>query len=197
MAFTATHRSLTMDWLERTTIFHWRPSLTRLATTLCSDRRRQVAGLTLSAAFPDPATGNDAAQEPVSLYGLGVLVEDDVLISDNSSVTLVTGTPVDPTPPTKSQDITATFAESDAQTNIDLGQFISEADGDPLTFTVDSTNGDTSGTSVTGSTLTVNPSQYAASLNAGQSEVITYTYTVSDADGSVQATATITITGRG
>ncbi|MCO8123948.1 cadherin-like domain-containing protein [Stieleria sp. TO1_6] len=99
--------------------------------------------------------------------------------------------------PVVSAVVTATVTEDDASTPVNLLTGASDPDtGD--TLSVDNltlVSGDASGISGSGSTLTIDPSQYN-DLAAGDSEVIVYTYDIIDNNGgSVSQSATITITG--
>ena len=93
--------------------------------------------------------------------------------------------------------IKATAAEDAATFNVDLLQGASDSDTtDTLNVSnLTVTSGNTSGVTVNGNSLQVNPSAYN-SLTIGESEVIVYSYVVSDGNGgNTPQTATVTING--
>ena len=99
--------------------------------------------------------------------------------------------------PVVSNPIVKSFAQSVPLTNVDLLEFASDPDNNPLSVDAGSVSvtGDLRGLLVSGDTATVDPTLYAY-LGAAEQEVITISYSIVDgAGGSVAQTATITITG--
>ena len=99
--------------------------------------------------------------------------------------------------PTVSGVVSAGASEDGAGFTVDLLAGASDVDtGAILSVSgVTLTSGDDAGVTVSGNSLSVDPSAYN-SLSAGESEIVTYTYNVIDADGgSVSQTASVTITG--
>ncbi|MDG2220770.1 MAG: cadherin domain-containing protein [Rubripirellula sp.] len=113
-----------------------------------------------------------------------------------ATLTLSTKTPNEL--PIVTNEVEATFAETDAQGSVDLLQFASDPDGDDAALsvaglTLESGNG--VGITQNGNTLAVDPSSYRF-LNDNESEVVIYNYDVVDVrGGTVAQKATITITG--
>ncbi|WP_205387846.1 cadherin-like domain-containing protein, partial [Pseudosulfitobacter sp. DSM 107133] len=92
--------------------------------------------------------------------------------------------------------LTATATEDDAGFSLNLLDGATDVDASD-TLAIDNlvVTGDTSGVTLTGTTVTVDPSAYNA-LAVGETAVITYAYDVIDGNGgSIAQTATITITG--
>ncbi len=115
-----------------------------------------------------------------------------------TAVITITGI-TDPIPnqnPVVSQAITKTFTEDQNTQTVDLLEFSSDPDSDPLTVTGFSVTGDpSSAVTRNGNIVSVNTGAYGA-LNNGQSQVINLAYTLSDGKGgTVPQTAVITITG--
>ncbi|WP_371395684.1 cadherin-like domain-containing protein [Fretibacter rubidus] len=102
--------------------------------------------------------------------------------------------------PTVSAPITQTVSETDSVFVLDLLDGASDIDGDNLTVTnITLTGGNNAGISFSDnpSDLLVDPSAYA-SLEAGETMVITYSFDIIDGNGGVVTqTATITVTGVG
>jgi len=99
--------------------------------------------------------------------------------------------------PTVSSAVSATATEDDAAFSVDLLQDAGDPDTSDVlnvdSLTLDS--GDASGITVSGNSLSVEPSAYNH-LAVGESEIIAYSYNVIDGKGgSVAQSATITITG--
>jgi len=147
------------------------------------------------------------ANENVLLYGSNrkVFSDDEILqesIGDadaelnGKSQIIINAVATGNNPPTVSQAITATFSEDDGNQSVDLLQFASDPDGDPLMVTNFSVTGDPqSAVTQNGNNAAVNTGAYG-SLNDGQSQMINVSYDVSDGNGgSVAQMATITING--
>ncbi|MGB7343141.1 MAG: cadherin-like domain-containing protein, partial [Pirellulaceae bacterium] len=116
-------------------------------------------------------------------------------VAQTATITITGITDVTNSAPVVSAPVTATFNEDAANGTVNLLAGASDADGDTLTAQAGSFSGDRSGITVSGNTLTVNPSAYGG-LNTGETAVVTYTYVISDGNGgTVNQTATITITG--
>ena len=154
------------------------------------------AGSTLTI---DPS---DAAFQSLAIGAvLNIVVSYDVVDEHNASIAqtatiTITGTN---DAPTVTAAVTASAFETDASFSVDLLAGASDIDvGDVLNVTsLTLVSGDDSGVTISGNSLTIDPSVYAA-LNAGDTEVITYSYDVIDGNGgTVTQTATITITGVG
>ncbi len=99
--------------------------------------------------------------------------------------------------PVVSDSIVKSFTQNVSQTDVDLLEFASDPDNNPLSVDAGSVSvtGDVRGLLVSGDTATVDPTLYAY-LGAAEQEVITISYSIVDgAGGSVAQTATITITG--
>ncbi len=92
--------------------------------------------------------------------------------------------------------VTVTFTESDPIGSADFLSGSSDVEGDNLSLTnLTLVSGLDSGITISGSTLTVNPSAYDF-LAIGESEVIQYTFDVSDGNGgSTPGTLQLTIVG--
>ncbi|GFE69412.1 S-layer family protein [Chroococcus sp. FPU101] len=92
--------------------------------------------------------------------------------------------------------LTATAIEDTGSFNLDLLTGTSDLDRrETLSISGLTATGNTSGITVNGNRLNIDPRDYD-SVNAGQNSVITYTYNVIDSNGgSTSQTATITITG--
>jgi hypothetical protein len=118
-------------------------------------------------------------------------------VNQTAVVTITGVTDVQPNqPPVVSQAITATFTEDQNTQTVNLLQFASDPNSDPLTVIDAVISGDPqSAATLSGNTLSINTGAYGA-LNNGQQNVITVTYKVSDGKGgTVNQTATVTITG--
>jgi VCBS repeat-containing protein len=97
--------------------------------------------------------------------------------------------------PTVGDALSETFSENDPTQTVNLIQGAVDADGDAFNVTINGVTGSTAGATVSGTTLTIDPSAYS-SLDTGETEQIVYSYTISDGNGgSVAQTATINITG--
>jgi len=97
--------------------------------------------------------------------------------------------------PEVSGPITRTFTEDDSLTVVDLLEFASDPDNNPLSIANVTSTGNVSGIVVNNNEASVDPSFYN-SLAVSEQEVITISYDVIDGQGgSVAQTATITITG--
>ena len=120
-------------------------------------------------------------------HGASVAQTATITITGNNDAPVVTAA------------ITASGFETDAIFAVDLLANASDIDvGDVLNATnITLVSGDDSGVTISGNSLSVDPSAYAA-LNAGETEIIVYSYDVSDGNGgTVTQTATITIAGVG
>ena len=99
--------------------------------------------------------------------------------------------------PVVSDEIVTSFTQNVNQTTVDLLEFASDPDNNPLSVDANSVSvvGDVRGLLVSGDEAIVDPTEYAY-LAASEQEVITISYDIIDgAGGSVAQTATITITG--
>ena len=151
---------------------------------------------------PSHVDPSDAAFQSLAVGAvLDIVVSYDVVdehgagVAQTATIT-ITGTN---DAPVVTAAVTATAFETDASFSVDLLAGASDIDvGDVLNIAnLTLVSGDDSGVTISGNSLTINPSVYAA-LNAGDTEVITYSYDVSDGNGgTVTQTATITITGVG
>ncbi len=90
--------------------------------------------------------------------------------------------------------VTAALTEDAAATTIDLLANATDADGDTLTVTGVDVTGDTAGTALSGSIVTVDPAAYSG-LGAGETETITYSFDVFDGIASTPGSAIVTIAG--
>ena len=97
--------------------------------------------------------------------------------------------------PTVSSAVTASANEDDADFVVNLLDGATDSDSDSLNVQdLTLVNGDASGMTIVGNTISVDPSAYGY-LAVGESETISYEYNVTDLDGATPQTATITITG--
>ncbi|MDF1840828.1 MAG: cadherin domain-containing protein [Rubripirellula sp.] len=118
--------------------------------------------------------------------------------ANNGVATLTLSTKTPNELPIVTEEVAATFVETDPEGSVDLLQFASDPDGDDAGLsvaglTLESGNG--SGITQNGNTLTVDPSSYRF-LNDNETEVVVYNYDVVDVrGGTVAQKATITITG--
>ncbi|MEX3009618.1 beta strand repeat-containing protein [Hoeflea sp. TYP-13] len=159
-----------------------------------------TAGVTLSgttltvdpsdAAFQSLAAG----QDQIIVVGYDVVDAQGASVPQTATIT-ITGTN---DAPQVAAALTAAADEDDASFNVDLLDGATDADaGETATLSVANVTGLTAGVTLSGTTLTVDPSDAAfQSLAAGQDQIIVVGYDVVDAQGaSVPQTATITITG--
>ena len=99
--------------------------------------------------------------------------------------------------PVVSEPIVKSFTQNVPQTAVDLLEFASDPDNNPLSVDAGSVSvtGDVSGLLVSGNEAIVDPAEYSFLVESEQ-EVITISYDIVDgAGGSVAQTATITVTG--
>ena len=123
----------------------------------------------------------------------GASVSTRVTISINGEGTTVNNTPVLATMP-----LTGSFDESDASTTFNLLTGATDPDGDTLNVSgAEITSGNAAGVTISGNSLSINPSAYVNLLDAGQSELVVVSYNVTDGTNSVAQTAEITINGEG
>ena len=118
-------------------------------------------------------------------------------VAQTATITITGVTDIVPNgDPIVSNPVTATFNEDQGIQSVDLLQFASDPDGDPLTVTNFVVTSDPSNAvSQNGNSASVNTDAYDA-LNDGQQQVINVSYTLDDGNGgTVAQTATITITG--
>lgn len=135
--------------------------------------------------------------DPLTLYGSNDVVTEDMIVIDNDArVTISTGATAINNPPTVTGPVVLSATEDDTPSTPSLLAEASDLDGDTLSVTGFSfTGGDTSGVSLSGNNLSIDPSAYNA-LKVGESAVITASFTISDGKGgTVPQTATLTITG--
>ena len=120
-------------------------------------------------------------------------------VSQTATITIngINDAPVITPEDIKNSDLVESATEEDAAFTIDLTRIATDPDeGDVLEATfINPDKGDTSGVTINGSTLAVDPSAYE-SLAEGATEVIEYTYRITDGTAIVaDLTASITITG--
>ncbi|MCA9137597.1 MAG: cadherin-like domain-containing protein [Planctomycetales bacterium] len=135
--------------------------------------------------------------DPLTLYGSNdVVTEDMITIDADARVTISTGATAINNPPTVTGPVILTATEDDAASTPSLLTGASDLDGDTLSVTGFSfTGGNTAGVSLSGNSLSINPSAYNG-LKVGESEIITASFTISDGKGgTVPQTATLTISG--
>jgi VCBS repeat-containing protein len=152
-----------------------------------------ITGATLSvdpddAAFQSLKLGEDK----VITVTYNVTDEHGASVAQSATIT-ITGTN---DTPTVGVALTASADEDDATFDVDLLAGAADVDHNAV-LSVTDVAGLEAGVSVTGSTLSVDPSDAAfQSLELGEDKVITVTYNVTDEHGaSVAQSATITITG--
>ncbi|MGB0595224.1 MAG: cadherin domain-containing protein [Rubripirellula sp.] len=118
--------------------------------------------------------------------------------ANNGVATLTLSTKTPNELPIVTEEVAATFIETDPEGSVDLLQFASDPDGDDADLSVAGLTletGNGSGITQNGNTLTVNPSSYRF-LNDNETAVVVYNYDVVDVrGGTVAQKATITITG--
>ncbi|TWU00861.1 cadherin-like domain-containing protein [Stieleria varia] len=133
--------------------------------------------------------------ENLLVFGGGEVPADMILVDEDASVTFVSPGAVN-NPPTVTGAVTKSFSENAGNQVVDLLEGASDPEGDALTvLNLVSNPASPAGITVNGTTVTVNPAAYA-SLNNGESEVITFTYQISDSvNQPISQTATVTITG--
>ena len=131
--------------------------------------------------------GEDA--EATLLYGRNEpLPQDMVLIDEDANVTFNTVASSGPTAVAR----TLSFVEGTAGGSIDLLDGITDPDGDTVTLTALAlASGDDSGVTISGSTVTVDPTAYTVD---GAPTTIVYNYTVTDGTFPSSSTLTIRIT---
>ena len=167
-------------------------SVSGLTVTAGDDSGVTVSGNSLSV---DPTIYNSLAvgESEVITYSYSVTDGNGGAVPQTATVT-ITGTN---DAPTVSLAVSASATEDDTSFSVDLLAGASDVDGsDSLSVSgLTVTAGDDSGVTVSGNSLSVDPTAYN-SLAVGDSEVITYSYNVSDGNGgAVAQTATVTITG--
>ncbi|WP_161604398.1 cadherin-like domain-containing protein [Roseiconus nitratireducens] len=143
----------------------------------------------------DPSVYNDLAvsESEQVIYSYDISDGNGGTVSQTATITISGANDA----PTVGNAITATVNEDDATTQVNLLTGAADPDASDV-LAVDSlalVSGDGSGITLSGNSLSIDPSQYNA-LAAGESEVVVYSYDVIDGNGgSVSQSATITITG--
>ena len=145
----------------------------------------------------DPSAYSDllVGENEVIVYQFEIIDGNGGSIVQTATLT-INGQGVGNSPPTVSGAVSAMATEDDAAFTVDLLDGANDVDGDSLTVSnLTLSSGDTSGITVNGNALDVDPNAYNY-LAVGESALITYSYNIEDGNGgSVSQTATITITG--